>query len=157
MAFLVVHEVGQALCPGVLKLHEDLDQLDVVLELGIDDLNILLVLLEQVPKVQKRLLDLLGENSNRLRLVGTHSSKDTLCCEQDVIREVVTAHAFWVGDGVDLAEYLDELGPLGDVLLAVDNDPAPGLLLLLDARQVFLRFNSLRDETPGVRFNEHEL
>ena len=46
VAFFTVHEVGKPLGPGILKVDENLNQLDVVLELWVHNLNVLLVLFE---------------------------------------------------------------------------------------------------------------
>ena len=44
VAFLAVQEVCQSLTPAVLKFHEDLDKLDVVLQLWVDHLDVLVIL-----------------------------------------------------------------------------------------------------------------
>lgn len=53
----VVHEVGEALRPRVFELNEDVHELHVVLELGIHNLNVLLVLSQQKLEVSERFLD----------------------------------------------------------------------------------------------------
>ena len=64
MAFLMVHEVGETLRPGVLEFYEDFYELDVVLELRVYHLDVLLVLFQELPEVRKCLLDLLSQDSN---------------------------------------------------------------------------------------------
>ena len=44
VAFLAVQEVCQPLTPAILKFHQDLDKLDVVLQLRVDHLDVLVIL-----------------------------------------------------------------------------------------------------------------
>ena len=51
MTLLVVHKVCQTLSPCVLKFNEDFYKLQIVLELGIDDFDVLFILLKKIPEV----------------------------------------------------------------------------------------------------------
>ena len=51
VALLMVHEIGQALCPRILKFEKNIDKLYVVFQLWIYNLNILLIFFEKISKV----------------------------------------------------------------------------------------------------------
>ena len=124
--------------------------------MGVDNLNVLIVLAQKGLEVNKGLFDPLCQISDGFRLRRTDSSEDTFGCEQDLASEIITAHAFRVGHTVDLSENCDQFRSLLCVLGCVDYDTTPRFLFLLDCCQVFVRLNGLRYVTPGVSFNQHK-
>ena len=157
VALFRVQEVGEALAPAVLVLDEDLDQLLVVLQLGVDHFDILLVFSKKRSEILKTLLNALGQPSHRLRLGGADPPENALGCEQHFVAEVVPAEALGVGDGVYLAQNLDHLHSFLRVLGRVNDDAALGLLLLLDLAELLLALDGLGDVASGVGLDEHEL
>jgi hypothetical protein len=65
-------------------------------------------------------------------LRGRNSAINAFCCEENVVSEVVTPHAFRVRDRIDLAENLDELRAALGELGGVDNNAPASFLLLLN-------------------------
>lgn len=56
VALFVIHKVSQALRPCILKLHQNLNQLDIVFQLWINYFDILFILLKKVAEVLESFL-----------------------------------------------------------------------------------------------------
>ena len=78
MAFLVVHEVGQTLSPGVLKLYQNFHKFIVVFQLRINNFNVLLILSKKVTEVHERLLYAFSKDSHGLGLVRRNSPENSI-------------------------------------------------------------------------------
>jgi len=74
MALFMIHEISQTLCPSILELHQNLNQLYIIFQLWINNFDILFILLKEVAKVLESFLYANSEGTNRFRLVGTDSS-----------------------------------------------------------------------------------
>lgn len=87
--------------------------------------------------------------------MGTHASKDTLGCQEDIVGEVVATHALLIGHRVDLSEDLDELASLLVVLRRVHDDAAARLLSHFQHAQFLFSLDSFGDESASVCLNKH--
>ena len=63
---LTVQEVCQPLTPAILELHQDLYQFHIVLQLGVNHFNILVVLAQERFEVSKGFFDSLCQISDSL-------------------------------------------------------------------------------------------
>lgn len=156
MALFVIHKIGETLCPGIFKFYKDFYEFQIILELGIDHLNILLVLFQQLPKILESLFYLLCQNSNGFGLVGADSSENALSSQQNVVAEIVSTHAFGVCDGIDFAQDLNKLCPFADVFRSIYDNSPPGLFLLFNQTEILFRHNSFSYKPSCVSLNQHE-
>lgn len=85
MAFLMVHEVRETLCPRIFEFYKDLDELVIVLQLRVDDFYVLFIFLQKVAEVHEALLDALREDADCFRLVRTDSPEDAFSSQQDIV------------------------------------------------------------------------
>jgi len=120
----VVHEVVQAVRPCIFKLHQDVHQLDIVLQLRVNNLDILFVLLEQFPEIKESFLDSVCEDSHSFRLMRTHPSEYSFRGQENVVAQVISSHSLRVGHRVDLSKDLDKLCAAGVVFWGIDHYPA---------------------------------
>lgn len=154
---LAVHEVGQALRPAVFELHQRFNQVTIVTQLRVYHFNVLLILAQKLPQVLQRLLDAFGQVAGGLGLNRTDAPVDAFGRKQDVVGEVIAAHAFWVGHRVDLANHLNQLLALLGVRHRVKHDAAAGLLALLDEAELLVRLDGFSNQESRVGLDEHEL
>lgn len=154
---LAVAEVVAALLPAALVLHQQLHQVRVVLELRVHHLDVLVVLAQQRAQAGEGAPDLLAEDADGLGLVARDPAQDALGLEQDGVVEVVAALPAVVGDLVDLADDLAQLGPRAQVVLAVYQDLPLHLLPDLHRGQALLGLDGLRDQAPRLHLDAHQL
>lgn len=64
VTLLVIHKVRQALRPRILKLHQNLNQLNIVFQLWINHFDILFILLKKVAEVLENFLYAYSEGAN---------------------------------------------------------------------------------------------
>lgn len=76
MALFMIHKISQTLCPSILELHQNLNQLDIIFQLWINHFDILFILLKEVAEVLESFLYANSEGTNRFRLMRTDSSDD---------------------------------------------------------------------------------
>lgn len=103
VTLFAIHEVGQALRPGVLEFNKNFHQFNIVLELRIHYLDVLLVFFQQSTEVSKGLLYTFGQRSHGFGLVWADPSKDAFGCHQYVVGQVIPAHTFRIGDRVNFS------------------------------------------------------
>lgn len=79
--FFGIKEVGEALTPGVFKFNQYFHEFVVILQLGVYDFNVLLVLTQQALEVLVNLLNALRQVADGTALSGGDASVDAFSGE----------------------------------------------------------------------------
>ena len=85
-----------------------------------------------------------------------YAPENAFCGEQDIIAQIIPAHAFGVGNWIDFAKNLNKLRPLLNMLLRINDNPPSWLFFLLNWAQIFFGFDCFRDKPPCISLYKHE-
>jgi hypothetical protein len=82
--------------------------------------------------------------------VGTNSPENAFRREENLVIQIITAHAFLVRDRINLAEHLDELTAFLIIIRRVHDDTALGFLSHFKLRKLFLGINGFRYKSACI-------
>ena len=82
--------------------------------------------------------------------MGTNSPENAFRRKQNLVAQIITAHAFLVCDGVNLAEHLYKLTAFLIIIRRVHDDTTLRFLSHFKLRKLLLGINGFRYKSAGI-------